>query len=287
MVTFHTTGPANGKTCDFCHSPGGSFKLATIVHTGFGSVGNITLPPEYVSCSACHDGTVATGQSTGHLPTAQDCGMCHGPQRGDWLGAAYDHSSLAIVGNASTPACASCHDGSTATGKSVTHVPLPTAGQDCLVCHGTTYISFAMPTFDHAAAGITKNCASCHDGKAHDGVKVISKPTGHIPTSADCSSCHASTANGPGINGSIISGFRRADPFVNTLHPAYTTGAVLATSLRTTTRSTGPRPIPSTPCMPRWMRRAGTATRVTRRGATSWRSTRSTTRTQRSRLKRA
>jgi len=224
MVTFHTTGPANGKTCDFCHSPGGSFKLATIVHTGFGTVGNITLPPEYVSCSGCHDGTVATGQSTGHLPTAQDCGMCHSPQRGDWLGAAYDHSSLAIVGNASTPACASCHDGSTATGKSVTHVPLPTAGQDCLVCHGTTYVSFALPTFDHAAAGVTTNCASCHDGKAHDGVKVISKPTGHIPTSADCSSCHASTANGPGINGSIISGFRNADPFVNTLHPAYTTG---------------------------------------------------------------
>ena len=223
LVAIHAA--ASGQSCDVCHSPpGGSFALATVSHISFGTLGNITLPSQYPTCSGCHDGTVATGQSGGHLATIQDCGACHDPQRGDWLGAGFDHSGLAIVGNASTPTCASCHDGSAATGKSVTHVPLPTAGQDCLVCHGTTYTSFAMPTFDHAAAGITKNCAGCHDGKAHDGVKVISKPTGHIPTSADCSSCHASTANGPGINGSTISGFTKADPFVNTLHPAYTTG---------------------------------------------------------------
>jgi hypothetical protein len=227
MAAFHTTGPGAGQPCGpACHAPGGSFKLATIDHSGFGSVGNITIPPQYVSCSTCHDDTVATGKPTGHLTTAQDCGMCHSPQRGDWLGAVFDHSAagVAIVGNASTPACASCHDGTAATGKSVTHVPLPTVGQDCLVCHGTSYISFAMPTFNHASAGITNNCASCHDGKAHDGVTVISKPTGHIPTTGDCSTCHTDTTNGPGVNGSILSGFTKATPFVNTLHPAYTTG---------------------------------------------------------------
>ena len=222
LVALHAAVAA--QSCGSCHAAGGSFALATVDHSGFGAVGNITLPPQYASCSQCHDGTVATGQSTGHLATTQDCGACHDPHRGDWFGAGFDHSGLAIVGNASTPACVSCHDGSSAPGKSVTHVPLPTAGQDCLVCHGTTYTSFAMPTFDHAAAGITTSCTSCHDGKAHDGVKVISKPAGHIPTSADCGTCHANTANGPGINGSIISGFAKADPFVNALHPAYTTG---------------------------------------------------------------
>jgi len=222
LVDIHTA--AAGQSCGNCHAAGGSFALATVNHSGFGAVGSITLPPQYTGCAQCHDGTVATGQSTGHLATAQDCGACHDPQRSDWLGASFNHSGLSIVGNASTPACSSCHDGTAATGRSLSHVPLPTAGQDCLVCHGTGFVSFALPTFDHAAAGITKSCASCHDGQAHDGVKVVSRPSGHIPTSSDCSACHVDTNNGPGINGSIVSGFAKATPFVNTVHPAYTTG---------------------------------------------------------------
>jgi hypothetical protein len=226
LVNLHTAA-ANAqppKTCDDCHTPGGSFSLATVDHSGFGTVGAITLPPQ-TSCSDCHQDQVATGKPDGHLETTQDCGVCHDPQRGDWSGAGYDHSALSIVNNTSTPSCGSCHDGSAATGRSLTHVPLPRTGQDCLECHGTGFTSFALPTFDHFAAGITNNCASCHDGKAHDGVKVISTPAGHIPTSsADCSTCHTDTNNGPGINGSIQSGFTRADPFVNTVHPAYTTG---------------------------------------------------------------
>ena len=205
LVDIHTA--VAGQSCGNCHSAGGSFANATVDHSGFGSLGNITLPPQYASCSGCHDGTVATGQSVGHLATTQDCGACHDPQRSDWFGAGYDHSGLSIVGNTSTPACVSCHDGVAATGQSLTHVPLPTTGQDCLVCHDTGFTSFALPTFDHAAAGITNNCASCHDGKAHDGVIVIKKPAAHIPTSADCSTCHADTTNGPGVNGTVTSGF--------------------------------------------------------------------------------
>ncbi|HET6471605.1 MAG TPA: hypothetical protein VFG38_07160 [Pseudomonadales bacterium] len=223
LVDIHAA--VAGQSCGNCHAPGGSFALATVDHSSFGSLGNITLPPQYTSCAECHDGTVATGQPTGHVPTTQDCGACHDPQRSDWLGAAgFDHSSLAISGNTSTPACASCHDGTAATGRSLTHVPLPAAGQDCLVCHGTTFTGFAMPTFDHAAAGITNNCTSCHDGKSHDGVIVIAKPAAHFPTSADCSLCHADTTNGPGVNGTATSGFTRADSFTATVHPAYTTG---------------------------------------------------------------
>jgi len=222
LVDIHTA--VAGQSCGNCHAAGGSFALATVNHSGFGTVGNVTLPPQYTGCAECHDGTVATGQSAGHLATTQDCGACHDPQRSDWLGAGFNHSSVSIVGNVATPACVSCHDGTAATGQSLSHVPLPTAGQDCLTCHGTGFATFSMPTFDHAAAGITKNCASCHDGQAHDGVKVISKPAGHVPTTSDCSLCHADTNNGPGINGSILSGFTKATPFVNTVHPAYTTG---------------------------------------------------------------
>ena len=222
LIDIHAA--ASGQTCDACHSAGGSFSLATIDHSGFGSVGNITLPAQYTSCAQCHDAGVATGKPADHLATTQDCGSCHDPQSSYWLGAGYDHSALSIVNNQSTPTCGSCHDGSAALGQSTTHVPEPMAGQDCLVCHGTAFISFALPTFDHTAAGITDSCTSCHDGRAHDGVIVISKPAGHIPTSFDCSACHVDTANGPGINGSSSSGFSRADRFVNTMHPAFTTG---------------------------------------------------------------
>ena len=222
LVNIHAA--AAGQSCGNCHSAGGSFANATVDHSGFGTLGNITLPAQYSGCSECHDGGVATGQSTGHLATTQDCGACHDPQRSDWFGAGYDHSGLSILGNTSTPTCVSCHDGSAATGQSVTHVPLPTTGQDCLVCHDTGFTSFAVPTFDHAAAGIMNNCTSCHDGKAHDGVIVIKKAAGHIPTSVDCGNCHSDTTNGPGVNGTATSGFTNADPFVNTVHPAYTTG---------------------------------------------------------------
>ena len=222
LVDLHAS--VVSQSCGDCHQAGGSFSLATIDHSGFGTVGNITLPAPYTSCEGCHQGTVATGKPDGHLQTTQDCGMCHDPQRGDWLGAGYDHSAVSIVGNTASPTCASCHDGTAATGQSTTHVPLPATAQDCLICHGTGFSSFTLATFDHASAGITNNCTSCHDGKAHDGIVVITKPAGHIPTTADCSTCHSDTNNGPGINGSSVSGFTVATPFVNVVHPAFTTG---------------------------------------------------------------
>jgi len=223
LVDFHAAAAA--QTCDTCHTAGGSFALALIDHSGFGTVGNTTLPPEYTSCAQCHQGGVATGKPIDHLETAEDCGACHDPQRDDWFGAAYDHSAVAIVGNNATPTCESCHNGQAAVGQSLTHVPHPLPDQDCLVCHGTTFVDFTMPTFDHFVAGITDNCASCHDGKPHDSVVVITKPRNHIPAAAfDCSACHADTTNGPGINGTVLSGFTNAALFVNVVHPAFTTG---------------------------------------------------------------
>jgi hypothetical protein len=198
LVDIHTA--VAGQSCGNCHAPGGSFALATVDHSTFGTVGHVTLPAQYTGCAECHDGTVATGQSTGHLATTQDCGACHDPQRGDWLGAGFDHSAVAISGNTATPTCASCHDGSAATGRSVTHVPLPATAQDCLVCHGTGFSTFSLPTFNHATAGITSNCTSCHDGKAHDGVTVVSTPANHIPVSgADCSKCHERLHQGDSV----------------------------------------------------------------------------------------
>ncbi len=211
LADIHTN--AAGQSCDNCHPAGGSFALATIDHTGF----DLTT-----DCISCHDDSTATGMPTSHLPTVAQCSDCH-----DWLSdtfadGTYDHSNM---GSAT---CASCHDGTTALGMSATHVPLPTPVQDCLICHANTsgYTSFAVgvETFDHATAGITDNCASCHDGLPHDGVVVISAPSSHIPSTDDCSTCHSATNNGPFINGTSSSGFTTAAPFISTVHPAYSSG---------------------------------------------------------------
>ncbi len=213
LEDIHTA--ATGQPCDNCHTAGGSFGLATVDHSGFDA---------FTDCNSCHDGTTATGKSVSHLVTTAQCSVCHDPQLDTFAGGAFDHSAVSIIGTVSTPTCVSCHDGTTALGRSVTHVPLPTPGEDCLACHGTGFSSFALDTFDHAAAGISNNCTSCHDGLPHDGVVVIAAPNSHIPTTADCSACHTSTLNGPGINGTSSSGFTTATRFVSTVHPAYTTG---------------------------------------------------------------
>jgi hypothetical protein len=228
-----TTNPNFNATtsityCGQCHiPPGGSFHTATIDHSGFGALGS-----PLVDCTSCHDGSISTaqGKPSNHIVTTDNCGNCHSPQAPSFAGGAVDHSTIVSVNNGTTPptatpTCVSCHDGSTATGQSLTHVPTTAAsGTDCVVCHGTGYSSFTNSPFDHDAAGITVNCSSCHDGNMHDTTLVITKPTGHIPTTSDCGTCHQTKTNGPSINGTSSSGFTNADPFVNTVHPAYSTG---------------------------------------------------------------
>ena len=225
-------GTTSLTLCGQCHTPpGGTFHTATVDHSAglFGTLGSTTPT---VDCTSCHDGNIPTalGKTSTHITTSANCRDCHSPQAPSFAGGIIDHSTVVSINNGttpptSTPTCVSCHDGSTATGQSATHVPMTAAsGTDCLVCHGTVYSNFKITTFDHTAAGITSNCSSCHDGKTHDTTRVITKPAAHIPTSADCSLCHANTNNGPGINGTASSGFASAVPFVNTVHPVYTTG---------------------------------------------------------------
>jgi hypothetical protein len=55
----------------------------------------------------------------------------------------------------------------------------------CETCHKST-VSFAGARMDHA--GITTNCASCHNGRT-----ALGKPATHIATTAACETCHKST----------------------------------------------------------------------------------------------
>ncbi|MEJ6012224.1 cytochrome c3 family protein, partial [Novosphingobium aquae] len=81
-----------------------------------------------------------------------------------------------------TGTCASCHNGTSATGKSATHIATNTNCQDC---HTTTAWSPAKTVNHNDVIG---TCSSCHNG-----TKASGKPATHVPTTAECSTCHSTT----------------------------------------------------------------------------------------------
>jgi hypothetical protein len=76
-------------------------------------------------------------------------------------------------------ACASCHNGVSATGKSPNHI-VTTAS--CDSCHSTN--AWVPAGFDHS--NISGNCGSCHNG-----VTATGKAGGHFVTTLDCVMCHS------------------------------------------------------------------------------------------------
>ena len=155
--------------CNVCHATGGSFATAVFDH----SVPSVVA----ARCDSCHDGIHATGTNAKINPPhvdifGKDCDACHVPGA-TFAGARYDHTGI-------TDNCASCHNGTTALGKTPPPDHVPTS-QDCHLCHVTT--GFRPATFDHA--GIVDNCRSCHNN-----VFAIGKSVSHVPTNQDCGVCH-------------------------------------------------------------------------------------------------
>ena len=236
-TTSFTTGvtgkPANHipttQACTLCHtSLPGSYKPGVMNHAGISS-----------GCTTCHavgaSGTPFYGvtplpQGSGHIPTNADCVTCHASTSKFGPGTAMNHAPVA-----GTP-CATCHEtGKSFTGVAI--VTRPTAAQDpnhpsagdCGGCHSsttsfTTGVSGGKPanhipttqtcTLCHTNpssykpgvmnhSGISSGCTTCHaaggTGTAFFGVTPLPQGSGHIPTNADCVTCHASTTKfGPG-----------------------------------------------------------------------------------------
>ena len=104
----------------------------------------------------------------GHPPTG-DCGTCH------------TTSSFVVAGGA----------------KPTNHIPTTAA---CTLCH-TNPASYKPGVMNHT--GIASGCTTCHaagpTGTPFYGVTPKPQGSGHIPTTADCATCHTSTtAFGPG-----------------------------------------------------------------------------------------
>ncbi|TAJ81685.1 MAG: hypothetical protein EPO42_02040 [Gallionellaceae bacterium] len=159
------------SNCQACHTSYTSFQVAIFSHTG--------VNPG--TCATCHNGTVArtakpASHSTGPKATTS-CDTCH-LRTTAWLPAGFNHTGV------SPGTCATCHNGSAATGKPASHTGAK-ATLACDQCHKTT--GWLPASFSHAgvAAG---TCATCH---------AAQRPSSHTSRgyTGACDQCHSIGSN--------------------------------------------------------------------------------------------
>ncbi|MDH3535467.1 MAG: hypothetical protein OER87_06965 [Gammaproteobacteria bacterium] len=185
------TPPHPARTdCASCHSadnaPGTNARSFAYV-SSFDHTGVTTDCAQ----SGCHTGLVgeASGMHTNHLPTGEDCSVCHTP--GAFSTGVFTHGPGYL---APTNQCADCHDDVITGGKLPSHFPTPLgANQDCADCHNTTDFTSGPPPFDHLNID-PNNCMTCHNGNFDTtGNTLYGKPGTHLPVSQDCSVCHTTS----------------------------------------------------------------------------------------------
>lgn len=205
---------SSGNACDACHT-NSITGLLTLTTPTFLNIkyhpGNVGL----TTCSTCHSGAYASqnaqGKGAAHVATTADCVTCHTAASTSnyttFLGALFAHTpgtyATFPAAAPASPLCGSCHNGSTAKGKSVGHV---STTADCNTCHTNastncpTCSTFLGALFAHtpgtyaafpAAAPASPLCSSCHNGTTAKG-----KVAGHLATTADCNTCHTNSSTG-------------------------------------------------------------------------------------------
>ncbi|MDH5327355.1 MAG: PKD domain-containing protein [Gammaproteobacteria bacterium] len=140
--------------CDNCHIGGVYDELPTV-------------------CAECHNGTIALGQPSNHIPVTLPCDRCHTTDGFQVSGTQlFDHSGIG------TSNCAACHNSVNAGGKPANHI---LTQSDCGLCHGVD--SWFVSLFDHTNQD-TGTCsrAGCHSG--------LNKALNHPLTTDACEFCH-------------------------------------------------------------------------------------------------
>ena len=170
--------PDGGVQCDACHAQtAATFAPATMNHSAVSSV----------ACASCHGGSYtavnAQAKSISHMtPATQDCGSsgCHASTT-TWAKPTWDHTGVTVG------SCVTCHDGRTvkAPSRPTSHIPI--SGTLCDDCH-INYSAFKPALMSHASVS-DKTCDTCHSG-AYTQVNALGKRTGHVPTTANCVTCH-------------------------------------------------------------------------------------------------
>jgi predicted CXXCH cytochrome family protein len=159
-------------TCETCHNTV-TFSGARFNHMG------VTRD----RCATCHNGVVATGKpmTPVHAGVTTNCGDCHRSSV-NWMSARPDHRLFTVATN-----CTTCHNGSTATGKTATHIQTTA---NCIACH--TVVTWKPSTWNHSQQPVTNQCSTCHNGSTASG-----KTANHIPYQVlsgvavgNCDACH-------------------------------------------------------------------------------------------------
>jgi hypothetical protein len=216
---IHSVTTALGLTCQACHKNYSSFTGARYDHAGASTV-----------CDTCHvaantKNNRIQGKSASHLSTTAACATCH-KSTTTWLGASghtgneagqclnchvadrpvnHTGSKLGVCdtchktttwvwSHAGATACSGCHNGSTATGKSATHIPY-LGGQECSACHIGTSTWGSVVTGSTLHAKVSSTCTTCHlKGSIYTGgmQKESLHEKDRNPAATDCSAsgCH-------------------------------------------------------------------------------------------------
>ena len=157
--------PVTTGSCESCHNAEKWKHSATYDHSQ--ALG---------TCASCHDGKLSPGKPANHAVTSAPCATCH-KSVFSWKGAGFDHTGV-------KGGCATCHNGQKATGQAANHVPTNVA---CETCHKST-TSFAGAKV-HRNIMLSTGCAACHQTGMLKGI-VAAKPANHVPTNAECNTCH-------------------------------------------------------------------------------------------------
>lgn len=160
---FPLRGAHEHLTCEQCHVRG--------IFKG--------TPRRCIGCHLLSTDIEASKKSPNHIPTTEDCDVCHNAfiPNVSWQLVNMNHAG--IVNN-----CVSCHNNVFAPGKPPNHLPTTAP---CQTCHRST-ISWLGARFDHV--GVSSGCANCHNN-----INVAGKPPNHLPTNQPCEICHHSTAS--------------------------------------------------------------------------------------------
>lgn len=177
-VPYQTLSGVAIANCDSCHKAGYTAWTPARFHASV-SVSN--------QCASCHNGSFAPAvgkPGTSIHAGATVCESCH-KSSSNWSAAKIDHATFTSATN-----CTTCHNGSTATGKNATHVPV--GAVNCINCHGKN--TWKPSSFNHTQTVATNQCASCHSGAYPS---AGGRNATHIPYQTlagvaitNCDSCH-------------------------------------------------------------------------------------------------
>jgi hypothetical protein len=192
-TTCHNGSMATGKpvshvqtsaVCDTCHKSTTTWLGAVFSHVGI-------VPG---TCATCHNGTTALGKTSNHIPTTSwpSCDSCH-KSTISFANTVLHRSVTVSVGS-----CATCHNGSMATGKPANHVPLLQllngTTMACDACHLSTasWLSEKM-NHNNSQGNGSGWCKGCHVSGANYLGNMTQMSMSHRSAGAtDCSQsgCH-------------------------------------------------------------------------------------------------